>query len=56
MAKALSARAQELGASRSARLIFRQVVEPGLPAWRQIVDNSVESILNKDGTINRKAG
>ncbi|MFY9140558.1 MAG: dephospho-CoA kinase [Thermacetogeniaceae bacterium] len=52
---AVSAMLKELGAKViSADLISRQVVEPGLPAWRQIVDEFQESILNKDGTINRK--
>ena len=53
---AVSAMLKELGAKViSADLISRQVVEPGLPAWRQIVDEFQESILNKDGTINRKS-
>lgn len=52
---AVSAVLKELGAEViDADIISRQVVEPGLPAWQQIVDEFQESILNKDGTINRK--
>ncbi len=34
--------------------IARQVVEPGKPAWKQIVDYFGKEILLEDGTINRK--
>jgi len=52
---AVSAMLKDLGAKViNADLVSRQVVEPGKPAWQQIVDEFQESILNKDGTINRK--
>ena len=36
-----------------ADLIARQVVEPGLPAWTEIVDTFGEGLLNPDRTLNR---
>jgi dephospho-CoA kinase len=35
-------------------IIARQVVEPGKPGWKYIVDYFGENILNDDGTIDRK--
>jgi dephospho-CoA kinase len=37
-----------------ADLIAREVVQPGEPAYRDIVHSFGEEILNNDGTINRK--
>lgn len=37
-----------------ADLVARQVVEPGMPAWQQMVDQFGEGILNNDLTIKRK--
>ncbi|MDD2556597.1 MAG: dephospho-CoA kinase [Syntrophaceticus sp.] len=37
-----------------ADLISRQVVEPGKPAWQQIVKEFGEGIINEDQTIKRK--
>lgn len=34
--------------------LARQVVEPGEPAWREIVDHFGQEILNPDQTINRQ--
>ena len=45
---------EELGARViDADLIARLVVEPGEPAWNEIVQTFGEAILNSDGTINR---
>lgn len=33
--------------------VARQVVEPGKPAWKDIVNHFGEHVLNSDGTINR---
>lgn len=45
---------QELGASIiDADQIARLVVEPGQPAWKEIVERFGEEVLNPDGTINR---
>lgn len=51
----VSAIIEELGGKIiNADLIARQVVEPGMPAWQQIVDEFGEGILNSDLTIKRK--
>jgi dephospho-CoA kinase len=45
---------EELGARViDADLVARLVVEPGEPAWNEIVQTFGEAILNSDGTINR---
>ena len=45
---------RELGASIiDADQIARLVVEPGQPAWKEIVERFGEEVLNSDGTINR---
>lgn len=45
---------RELGASIiDSDRIARLVVEPGQPAWREIVERFGEEVLNPDGTINR---
>ena len=45
---------QELGASIiDADQVARLVVEPGQPAWKEIVERFGEEVLNPDGTINR---
>ena len=36
-----------------ADVVARQVVEPGQPAWREIVDHFGSAVLNEDGSINR---
>lgn len=36
-------------------ILARQVVEPGMPAWTDIVDYFGSQILNEDRTIDRKA-
>lgn len=38
-----------------ADIVARDVVKPGSPAWKEIVDHFGDGILNKDRTINRKA-
>ncbi len=35
-------------------VIARQVVEPGKPAWKQVVDYFGKQILQKDGNLDRK--
>ncbi len=46
---------QELGVCPiDADIIARQVVEPGKPAWKEIVDYFGEEILLEDGTLDRK--
>jgi dephospho-CoA kinase len=51
----VSAMIMELGGQIiNADLIARQVVEPGMPAWKQIVDHFGEGILNSNQTIKRK--
>jgi dephospho-CoA kinase len=35
--------------------LAREVVKPGKPAWREIVDTFGKSVLNPDRTINRRA-
>jgi dephospho-CoA kinase len=35
--------------------LAREVVKPGKPAWREIVDTFGTSVLNRDRTINRQA-
>ena len=35
--------------------VAREVVRPGLPAWREIVAAFGESVLNPDQTLNREA-
>ena len=46
---------KELGAKIiDADKIAREVVEPGEPAWQQIVEEFGGNILNADGSINRK--
>ena len=37
-----------------ADLIARQVVEPGQPAWREIVEEFGRDVLSPDGTLDRK--
>jgi len=45
---------EELGAKIiDADYIARLIVEPGEPAWKDIVENFGHKILNPDGTINR---
>ena len=39
----------------NADLLARQVVEPGKPAWREIVKKFGKGVLNSDRTINRHA-
>jgi dephospho-CoA kinase len=34
--------------------VAREVVEPGQPAWQEIVDAFGPAVLNPDGTLNRK--
>jgi dephospho-CoA kinase len=38
-----------------ADVLARQVVEPGKPAWRDVVKTFGEEILNRDRTVNRPA-
>ncbi len=46
---------RELGASViDADQVARLVVEPGQPAWKEIVERFGEGVLNPDGTINRR--
>ncbi|MCP4402999.1 MAG: dephospho-CoA kinase [bacterium] len=46
---------RELGVCQiDADIIARQVVEPGKPAWKEIVDYFGEEILLEDGTLDRK--
>lgn len=46
---------KELGAKIiDADKIAREVVEPGEPAWQEIVEEFGRNILNSDGSINRK--
>lgn len=46
---------KELGATIiDADKIAREVVEPGEPAWQEIVEEFGSNILNSDGSINRK--
>jgi dephospho-CoA kinase len=46
---------RELGAKIiDADKIAREVVEPGEPAWQEIVEEFGSDILNSDGSINRK--
>jgi dephospho-CoA kinase len=37
-----------------ADLVARQVVEPGQPAWREIVEEFGRDVLSPDGTLDRK--
>jgi dephospho-CoA kinase len=37
-----------------ADLLARQVVEPGQPAWREIVEEFGRDVLSSDGTLDRK--
>jgi len=37
-----------------ADLVARQVVEPGQPAWREIVEEFGRDVLSPDGTVDRK--
>lgn len=37
-----------------ADLLARQVVEPGRPAWGEVVDHFGEAVLNPDRTLNRE--
>jgi len=51
----VSALLRELGAEIiDADQIARQVVEPGQPAWRQIVEEFGRDVLSPDGTLDRK--
>jgi dephospho-CoA kinase len=46
---------RELGASViDADQVARLIVEPGQPAWKEIVERFGEGVLNPDGTINRR--
>lgn len=46
---------EELGAKIiDADEIAREVVEPGEPAWQEVLDEFGRDILNSDGSINRK--
>ena len=46
---------KELGAKIiNADEIAREIVEPGEPAWQEILDEFGNNILNPDGSINRK--
>ncbi|MBI5180382.1 MAG: dephospho-CoA kinase, partial [Nitrospirae bacterium] len=46
---------KELGAYIiDADVLAREVVEPLMPAWKEIVRNFGKGVLNKDNSINRK--